>query len=193
MHAGSGALPPPSEYVAGWVVGGVGRTACITVSARGNKTNGAALAILMTDCLRCIGNCGMTIISYSFPRCDVRSVHGHSVGTIVRSKRCGILTCRRLGQLGGGPCAVEYDHTRSTMGATRGLITTRPSLSFIFFSLPKAVGGTSIIRAVSRVSCVFAPVVTSHIIVRDSVGFTAIVGRRVVDANGSNVGKVCLI
>lgn len=149
--------------------------------------------MLVTDCLCCIGKCSITIISYSCPRFDVGSVHRHSLGDVRHGPCLHGLTCRRFGHVNGHTCPVIKDHPNGTVRAIEPFIRSTAPPSFVFFSLANAIGGLSLVQAMTAVSCVFYPVTTSHFVVRDSLGCTNIVGSALVAANGSGVGNVHLL
>lgn len=165
----------------------------ITFTARGNNVNGSAIATLTTDCLRGIGNCGITIISYSSPRRDVRKLHRRRVKLVSDDACFGTLTYSRFHQVGGGTCAVIGDGTIGTLSSTREVVTARSiGPSIIFFSVPNALQDGNIVGALSRVSCVFAPLDTSHFIIRDALGFIAVFHSELVAAKRTGAGKLRL-
>lgn len=133
---------------------------------------GSAVATLMTGCFRGIGNCGITIVSYSRPRCGLTSLQSRRLRLVGDDSCFGTRTYRRFGGLNGGSFDMAEDGTIGTLSSTRAILgRARIGLSFVFFSVPKAVGDRNIVGALSRVSCVFMPIDTSHFIMRDTVDF----------------------
>lgn len=165
----------------------------VTFTDRGKKIKGSTFAILITDVLRCRGNLGINIISYSSPRRDVSQVHSQSVRDIRRDSFLGIILCQRRRRVQGHSCPMVGDGPRGTVRSLCHCVRRRSTIfSIMLFSLPKALHDRKIIRAVSTVSCVFVPLGTSGIIVRDSLRFTRIIRRRLVTERGYGLGNVCL-
>lgn len=142
----------------------------ITIDGRGNKINGDAVLMALTDLLGCSVNGGITVISYSTARHDLFGLERQSVRVIRVGGGCVILLRRRELEK-YEVCPVERTGPRGTHRITKRL-TTGTSFSVIFVSLPKSVSVSNILRAVFGISCMLAPVTTSGFIVSDDFIFT---------------------
>lgn len=85
-----------------------------------------------------------------------------------------------------------YDSPRGTVTATSRRVTTKRIPSVIFFSLPNAIGDRNIVGSLTNVSCVFAPVSTSGIILRDDLSFTVTVRGLLMGGRTYQLTKLCL-